>query len=237
MKTNLTKLITLCLMLFMSYGAFAQDQTKNVNDVYTYTVVPDADAVGTTSTYLWTISGVKDTDWKILSGSLTSLSVEIQWLKPANPAVPADMYDMTFTESETTNGTTCSTTESGQILVVNNFDVVIADAAADQCGTGTDGTTDFTFTVTKTGGADNWSFNYLTTGLTPNISNPTLISVVGKNSIDITISVPNVDTGLDQTFSVAINTVTDAFGNEDKTLTSTADVTLYGVPNTGTINW
>ena len=237
MKTNLTKLITLCLMVFMSYGAFAQNQTKNVNDIHTYTVVPDADAVGTTSTYLWTITGVQNTDWKILSGSLTSLSVEIQWLKPANPAVPTEMYDMTFTETETTNLTVCSTTKAGQVLVANNFDVVIADAAADLCGTGTSGNTDFTFTVSKTGGADNWSFNYVTSGLTPNISNPTLISVVGVNSIDITISVPNVADGSDQTFSVAINTVTDAFGNEDTTLTSTADVILYGVPDTGAINW
>lgn len=224
-------------MLFMSYGAFAQDQTKNVNDTQTYTVTPDADSGGTTSTYLWTISGTINVDWSIIGGSLTSPSVQVQWLKPANPAVPTDMYDMTFTEYELTNGTTCSTTKAGQVLVVNNFDVLIADAAADQCGSGTSGTTDFTFTVSKAGGADNWSFNYVTSGLSVEISNPTLVSVIGVNTKVITISVPNVADGSDQSFSVAINTVSDAFGNTDTSLTSTGDVFLYGVPNTGAINW
>jgi hypothetical protein len=228
MKTNLTKLITLCLMLCMSYGAFAQDQTKSVGESYTYTVI--ADSGSGTNTYTWNISGLEDTDWEVIGGALNTASVKILWLKPND-------YTVSFTqEQEHATGIVCTTTQSGTVKVGNTFDATIADATS-VCG-GTTGNTNFTFLVSKTGGNANWSFHYKTDGLgTAEVEGDE--NVIGADSFSLVIPVANVTDGTDKAFNVVLTLIKDSAGNEDTDNSNdeTATVNLYGVPNTGGINW
>ena len=227
MKTTLLKFTGLILLLFVSYGGFAQGHNKNVGDTHTYAVTPDAGAG--TNTYTWTITGGDENDhWKVTSGSLTSPSVTILWLKPGS-------YNVEFTQDQEHGGVTCSTSQSGTVNVSNNFDATIADATS-VCG-GTTGNTDFTFTVSKTGGNADWSFHYTTAGLGTEIDGD--INVTGANTYDLVISVPNVTDGSDKTFNVELSDIKDSSNNLDTNNLNNenADVTLFGAPNTGPISW
>ncbi|BAX80690.1 hypothetical protein [Labilibaculum antarcticum] len=228
MKTTLLRFTGFILLLFISSVAFAQGHTKNVGDSYTYTVT--ADTGPGTNTYEWTIGGTENDQWEVTSGSLTSTSVTILWLKPGT-------YNVEFKQDQEHGGVTCSTIKSGDVIVSNNFDATIANGTS-VCG-GTTGSTNFTFSVSKSGGNPNWSFHYTTDGLGVGDEVADDISVVGVDSYSLVIPVLNVTDGTDKTFNVVLTLIKDSAGNvdTDNSNDETATVTLYGVPNTGGINW
>ncbi|WP_321309758.1 hypothetical protein [Marinifilum fragile] len=224
MKTNFTKLLSVCFFLLLGYTVSAQD-TRSVGESHAYTVTPENGS----NTLVWTITGTQGTDWSLTAGALDQASITVLWQKPGT-------YTMTFTETESHGGIDCSTTKSLTVTVNDNFDVVIADAT-ESCATGSTGTTDVSFTLTKTNGATDWTFDYTTTGLTPAISGSN-VSASG-NTHTLTLAVPNLAAGADQTFSVTISNVKDSYGNNDTNSGNnvTGDVTIYGVPNTGNITF
>ncbi|PKQ61648.1 hypothetical protein [Labilibaculum manganireducens] len=225
MKTNFTKLLSVCFFLFLGFAASAQTDTRSVGETKAYTVTPESGSNG----LLWTLSGTSGTDWNITAGALNSGSITVLWMKPGT-------YNMTFTETESHTGVDCSTTKNLTVTVNADFDVVIADAVSD-CATGSTGNSTVDYTLTKTNGAADWTFDYATTGLTPELSG-TAVAVSG-NTYTLTLTVPNLAAGADQTFSVTISNVKDSFGNSDNTAGNnvTGDVTIYGVPNTGNITF
>jgi hypothetical protein len=225
MKTNFTKLLSVCFFLLLGLAASAQD-TRSVGESHAYTVTPENGS----NTLAWTISGTQGTDWSLTAGALDEASVTVLWQKPGT-------YTMEFTETESHGGgIDCSTTKTLTVTVTDNFDVVIADAT-EACATGSSGTTDVSFTLTKSNGATDWTFDYTTTGLTPAISGDDI--AVSGNTYTLTLAVPNLAAGADQTFSVTISDVKDSFGNNDTNAGNnvTGDVTIYGVPNTGNITF
>jgi hypothetical protein len=228
MKTTLLRFTGFILLLFISSGAFAQDQTMSVGQSYPYAVVADGGAG--TNTYTWNISGIENTDWEVIGGALNTASVEILWLKPND-------YTVSFIQKqEHPSSIVCSTTQSGIVRVGNTFDATIADATS-VCG-GTTGDTDFTFVVSKTGGNADWSFHYKTVGLgVGDVEGDK--NVTGANSLSLLIPVPNVTDGSDNIFNVVLTLIKDSAGNvdTDNSNDETATVTLYGAPNTGDINW
>lgn len=226
MKTNFTKLLSVCFLLLLGYAASAQTDTRSVGETKAYTVTPESGS----NTLQWSLSGVSGTDWNITAGALNSASITVMWMKPGT-------YTMSFTETESHSGIDCSTTKNLTVTVNADFDVVIADATtAASCATGSTGNTNVTFVLTKTNGANDWTFDYTTIGLTSEISG-NAVSVSGGTH-NLVISLPNTADGSDQTFKVQISNVKDSFGN----LTVTGDdetnnVTIYGVPNTGNITF
>jgi len=224
MKTNFTKLLSVCFFLLLGYTASAQTDTRSVGETKAYTVTPESGSNG----LLWTLSGTSGTDWNITAGSLTSGSITVLWMKPGT-------YNMTFTETESHTGVDCSTTKNLTVTVDANFSVDIADASsAASCATGSAGTTDVTFVLTKTNGSNDWTFDYTTAGLASEITGNDV--AVSGGTHNLVISLTNTADGSDQTFTVAITDVKDSFGNPAGDDT-TGSVTIYGVPNTGTITF
>ncbi|NOU60992.1 hypothetical protein [Marinifilum caeruleilacunae] len=226
MKTNFTKLLVSCFFILLGYGVNAQTQNLSVGISHSYTVAPE----NAGNTLAWSITGVENTDWEVASGALNTAAVEIRWKKPGT-------YTMQFTETESHTGVDCSTTVQLTVIVANDFDVVIADAAtAASCATGSTGNTDVTFTLTKTNGSNSWTFDYTTIGLATEITGNDIAAT--GNTHDLTISLTNTADGSDQTFKVQISDVKDSFGNLSTTGDDdTANVTIYGVPNTGSITF
>ncbi|WP_321320685.1 hypothetical protein [Labilibaculum sp.] len=228
MKTNFTKLLSVCFFLFLGYGVMAQD-TRNVGETHTYSVTAENGA----NALSWTVTGggAQGTAWDLQNGTtLTDASIDILWKQ-------AGTYTLTFTENEDHGGSViCSTVKTATVTVGDNFDVSIADAVSD-CATGSTGNSTVDYILTKTNGAADWTFDYATTGLTPELSG-TAVAVSG-NTYTLTLTVPNLAAGADQTFSVTISNVKDSFGNSDNTVGNnvTGDVTIYGVPNTGNITF
>lgn len=227
MKTNFTKLLSVCFFLLLGYSATAQD-TRSVGETHTYTVAPESG----TNTLSWTVTGggVQGTAWDLQGGTtLSDASIQILWMQPGT-------YTLTFTETEAHGGVDCSTVKTATVTVGSDFDVVIADATSD-CATGSAGNSTVSYTLTKTNGATDWTFDYATTGLTPALSG-TAVAASG-NTHTLTLTVPNLGGGTDQTFSVTISNVADSFGNNDSNAGNnvTGDVTIYGVPDTGNITF
>lgn len=228
MKTNFTKLLSVCFFLFLGYGAMAQD-TRNVGETHTYTVT----AENGSNALSWTVTGggIQGTAWDLQNGTtLSDASIDILWKQSGT-------YTLTFTENEDHGGVvTCSTVKTATVTVGDNFDVVIADATSD-CATGSTGNSTVSYILTKANGAADWIFDYDTSGLTPELSGVAVAA--SGDTHTLTLTVPNLAAGADQTFSVTISNVTDSFGNSDNTAGNnvTGDVTIYGVPNTGTITF
>ncbi|MDQ1771369.1 hypothetical protein GQR60_12475 [Labilibaculum sp. A4] len=224
MKTNFTKLFSVCFFLFLGFAASAQTDTRSVGESKAYTVTPESGSNG----LLWTLSGTSGTDWNITAGALNSGSITVLWMKPGT-------YNMTFTETESHTGVDCSTTKTLTVTVNADFSVAIADASsAASCATGSTGTTDVTFVLTKTNGSNDWTFDYTTVGLTSEITGNDV--AVSGGTHNLVISLANTADGSDQTFKVQISDVKDSFGNpagDD----DTNNVTIYGVPNTGNISF
>lgn len=230
MKTNFTKLLSVCFFLFLGYGAIAQD-ARSVGETNTYSVTPDAGS--SSSTLSWTVTGggVEGTAWALQnSTTLSDASIDILWMQSGT-------YTLTFTESEDHgSGVVCNTIQTATVIVGSDFDVIIADAASD-CATGETGNSTVSYTLTKTNGATAWSFDYTTSGLTPELSGTAVVASGDTHAL--TLTVPNLGGGSDQTFSVTISNVVDGFGNADSTVGNnvTGDVTIYGVPNTSVIGY
>lgn len=224
MKTNFTKLLSVCFFLLIGYTASAQMDTQSVGATNVYTVTPESGSNG----LLWTLSGTSGTDWSITAGALNTGSITVLWMKPGT-------YNMTFTETESHTGIDCSTTQDLTVTVDANFSVAIADATtAASCATGSTGTTDVTFELTKTNGSNDWTFDYTTDGLATEITgNDVPVSGITHSLV---ISLTNTADGSDQTFTVAISDVKDSFGNPAGDDT-TSSVTIYGVPNTSVIGY
>jgi hypothetical protein len=231
MKTNFTKLLSVCLFLFLGYTASAQIDTRSVGETHSYTVIPDA--VSSSSTLTWTVTGGggEGTAWALQnSTTLSDASIDILWMQPGS-------YTLTFTEKEDHgSGVVCTTIQTATVNVGSNFDVVIADATSD-CATGPTGDSTVDFVLTKTNGATGWFFTYTTDGLTPELSGTAVVASGATHTL--TLTVPNLAAGADQTFSVLISDVEDDFGNGDSTVGNnvTGDVTIYGVPNTKEITF
>lgn len=225
MKTNFTKILSVCFFLFLGYAASAQTDTRSVGETKAYTVTPES----TSNTFLWTLSGTSGTNWTLSSGDMSSASITILWMS-------AGTYDMTFTETESHGGVDCSTTKTLTVTVGDDFDVEIADATSD-CATGETGNSTVSYILTKTNGATDWSFDYATSGLTSELSE-TSVAASGDTHT-LTLTVPNIGGGDDQTFSVTISNVKDSYGNNDSESGNnvTGDVTIYGVPDTGEISF
>ena len=225
MKTNFIKLIAACCLLFVGFTTTAQ-QAKNVGDTHTYNGNPE----NTGNTFAWSITTTVTDGWEYAaSTSASSQNIQVLWKKPGS-------YSITFTETEAHGGVSCSTTTSELIVTVSNtFDVSIADATT-ACAT-TSANSTVTFTLTKTNGGANWSFDYTTTGLTPAITGAD-ISASGNTHI-LSLDIPNVSNGSDKTFSITISDVRDSYGNTDIASGNnvTGDVTVYGLPNTSAITY
>lgn len=225
MKTNFTKFLSVCFFLLLGYGAMAQD-TRSVGGTGVYTVTPESGSNG----LLWTVSGGVGT-YEVTSGSLTSGSITVLWKTPGT-------YELTFTETESHTGATCSTTKKLSVIVDSDFSVAIADATisgatiTESCATGSAGDTDVTFVLTKTNGANDWTFDYTTVGLGTEITGSDIVA--SGNTHNLVISLTNTADGSDQTFKVEISDVKDSFGNPTGD-DDTNNVTIYGVPNTGNI--
>ncbi|RUT78478.1 hypothetical protein [Ancylomarina longa] len=224
MKTNFTKLLSVCFFLLLGYGVMAQD-IRSVGETHAYTVTPENGS----NTFAWTVSGSQGSDWAITAGALDQASVTINWQKPGT-------YNLSFTETEAHGGLNCSTRKTATVTVNADFDVVIADAAiALNCATPA-ATTDVTFVLTKTNGDNDWTFDYTTVGLGTELTGNDVAASGGTHNL--VISLNNVSDGSDQTFKVQISDVKDSFGN----LTvsgdeETSNVTIYGLPNTGNITF
>ena len=103
-----------------------------------FTVTPE----NADNSLAWTISGAQGTDWSLTAGALDQASITVIWQKPGT-------YTMTFTETERHAwGSECFATRNLKVTVNDNCDVVIEDATAN-CATGSTGTTDVTFGLTK----------------------------------------------------------------------------------------
>ncbi|WP_101260278.1 hypothetical protein [Labilibaculum filiforme] len=229
MKTNFTKLLSVCFFLLLGYGAMAQD-TRSVGETHTYTVVPESG----TNTLLWAITGNngEGVSWDLQGGTaLNDAAIQILWKQPGT-------YTLTFTEKESHGGIECSTIKTAEVNVGDDFDVVIADATiAVDCAT-TAANTDITFVLSKTNGATDWTFDYQTVGFGAGNE----IAATGVNASgdthSLVISVPNTTDGGDKTFKVQITNVKDSFGNDTVTGDDeTANVTIYGLPDTGDITF
>jgi hypothetical protein len=229
MKTNFTKLLSVCFFLLLGYAASAQTDTRSVGATGVYTVTPESGSNG----LLWTLSGTSGTDWNITAGALGSGSITVLWMKPG-------VYNMTFTETESHTGIDCSTTQNLTVTVDADFSVAIADATisgttiTESCATGSTGVTDVTYVLTKTNGSDSWTFDYTTDGLASEITGDDVAATGGTHNL--VISLTNTADGSDQTFTVEISDVKDSFGNPAGDV-SAGSVTIYGVPNTGTITF
>ncbi|MBL4560129.1 MAG: hypothetical protein JKX79_04015 [Labilibaculum sp.] len=229
MKTNFTKLLSVCFFLLLGYAASAQTDSRSVGETKAYTVAPESGSNG----LQWTLSGTSGTDWSITAGTLNSGSITVLWMKPG-------VYNMTFTETESHTGVDCSTTKNLTVTVNADFSVAIADATisgttiTESCATGSAGNTDVTFVLTKTNGSNDWTFDYTTDGLASEIVGNDV--AVSGGTHNLVISLINTADGSDQTFTVAISDVKDSFGNPAGDDT-TGSVTIYGVPNTGTITF
>lgn len=226
MKTNFTKLLSVCFFLFLGYGAMAQD-TRSVGEIHTYTVAPG----NTGNTLAWTVTGggAEGTAWDLQGGTtLSDAAIQILWMLPGT-------YTLTFTETEAHGLINCETVKTATVTVGADFSVAIADAAvAASCATGSTGNTDVTFVLTKTNGSNDWTFDYTTDGLASEIAGNDV--AVSGGTHNLVISLINTADGSDQTFTVAISDVKDSFGNPAGDDT-TGSVTIYGVPNTGTITF
>ncbi|MDE5418670.1 hypothetical protein L3049_11690 [Labilibaculum sp. DW002] len=229
MKTNFTKLLSVCFFLLLGYTASGQTDNQSVGATNVYTVTPESGSNG----LLWAISGTQGTDWSVTAGSLTSASITVVWMKPGT-------YNMTFTETESHTGATCSTTQSLTVIVDADFSVAIADATisgstiTESCATGSTGNTDVTYTLTKTNGSENWTFDYTTNGLASEITGDD-VAATGA-TYDLIISLTNTADGSDQIFTVEITDVKDSFGNPAGDVSANS-VTIYGVPNTSVIGY
>ena len=229
MKTNFTKLLSVCFFLLLGYGVTAQD-TRSVGETHTYNVITDTGS--TTSTFSWTVTGggAEGVAWALQNGTvLTNASIDILWMKSGT-------YTLTFIEKEAHGLIICETTKSATVTVRADFDVVIADATS-ACATGSTGNSTVSFLLAKTHGATGWSFDYTTDGLVAELTG-TAVAASGDTHT-LTLTVPNVGGGADQTFSVKISNVKDSFGNADSTVGNnvTGDVTIYGVPDTKEITF
>ncbi|MBI9058262.1 MAG: hypothetical protein JEZ01_10890 [Labilibaculum sp.] len=228
MKTNFTKLLSVCFFLLLGYSATAQD-TQSVGATNTYTVTPESGS----NVLAWTISGTSGDDWSITAGALNTGSITVLWKKPGT-------YNMSFTETESHTGVDCSTTQTLTVTVDADFSVAIADATisgttiTESCATGSTGNTDVTYTLTKTNGSENWTFDYTTNGLASEITGDD-VAATGA-TYDLIISLTNTADGSDQIFTVEITDVKDSFGNPAGDVSANS-VTIYGVPNTSVIGY
>ncbi|MRT94530.1 hypothetical protein [Ancylomarina sp. 16SWW S1-10-2] len=227
MKTNFTKLLSVCFFLFLGYGAMAQD-TRSVGETKTYKVAPEKG----TNTLAWTVTGggAEGVAWALEnSTTLSDASIDILWMQPGT-------YTLTFTETEAHGGLDCATIKTATVTVGSDFDVTIADAikAADCSTTGTN--TVVTFVLTKTNGAPDWTFDYTTVGLETEISGTSVPASGSTHNLEISLT--NKTDGADQAFKVEITNVKDSFGNTTVTGDDeTAIVTIYGLPDTGDITF
>lgn len=222
------------MFCFLSIGLTVQAQdTKNIGELKVYTVVAE-DA--TNNTLLWSITppvGVTD-GFEITDAITNTQSYSVLWKKPG-------MYTITFTETEEHGATlNCATIQTITVDVQSTLDAtIVADNATQTICAGSDaGTTEVTFTVSKVNGANDWFFDYTTNGLTGTPIAGDDISVTG-NTYALKLNIPNSAVGGDETFTVTISDVKDAYSNpENNVITNvSATVNVYGIPNTGTIQF
>lgn len=232
MKKHGIRVLGLFCFLIVGISSYAQDDTRNIGELKVYTVA----AENASNTLLWSISPTTGTadGFEITGGIVNTESFSVLWKKPGD-------YEITFTETEA-HGTalSCTTTQTITVTVESTLDAtIVADVATSTiCASGDSGTTKVLFTVSKVNGASDWFFDYTTTGLTGDAISGDDISVSG-DSYSLELDIPNSATGGDEVFTVTISDVKDAYGNveNDSNTNTSQTVTVYGIPNTGAINY
>ena len=105
----------------------------------------------------------------------------------------------------------------------------------DECQSGDTGSSSVaSWTINKTGGTENWVFDYQIKVGTTTVAFGNEIAANGS-STSIEYIVSN-EAGVDKTYTFIISNVYDEFGTPETNLTDNEDsVTLWGVPNTSII--
>jgi len=133
-----------------------------------------------------------------------------------------------------TNSSGCYTeAELSVVIMENTFNATVVDAG-DECQSGDTGTSVASWTINKTGGASNWSFDYeIKVGPTTEYSASGVLVSEASTSIGYIVS---NQAGVDKTYTFIISNVYDEFNTPETNLTDNEDtVTLWGVPNTSEI--
>ena len=201
---------------------------------HTYTV--DGGTAASGNTYIWKVLDKDNTE--LTAGNANTYSINtsnqaavvITW----GSSIPISGNNYKIVVRKANSTTSCYTeAELSVTILENTFNATVVNAG-DECQAGDTGTSVASWTINKTGGATNWSFDYeIKVGLTTEYS-ASGVSVSGA-STSIEYIVTN-QAGVDKTYTFIILNVFDEFNTPETILTDNEDtVTLWGVPNTSEI--
>lgn len=195
--------------------------TANLDFTYTWSVLDNANTVlspGSTDTY--TIN------------TANPAAVIINW----GASIPLSANNYKVRVRKTSNTNTCFIEKELAVTVLENlFNATVVDLG-DQCQSGEAGTTTIVEWITnKTGGANNWRFDYEISDGVSVVASGLEVPVSG-NTKSIFFNVSN-QAGSDKTYTFTITNVFDEFDTPETDFTDNDDtVTLWGVPNTSEIS-
>ncbi|MDX9881255.1 MAG: choice-of-anchor L domain-containing protein [Prolixibacteraceae bacterium] len=186
-----------------------------------------------------------DYEWKVLDKDDTELTADnanTYSINTTNPAaviitwgssIPTSGNDYKIVVRKTNSSGCYTEAEFSVVILENTFNATVVDAG-DECQSGDTGTSVASWTINKTGGASNWSFDYeIKVGPTTEYSASGVLVSGASTSIEYIVS---NQAGVDKTYTFIISNVYDEFNTPETNLTDNEDtVTLWGVPNTSEI--
>jgi len=200
---------------------------------HTYTV--DGGTATTGSTYTWKVLDKDNSE--LSAGNANTYSIDttnpaaavITW--GASIPISGDNYTIVVTK---TNSSNCSAEAQLSVTILENtFNATVVDAG-NECQAGESGTTLTSWTINKTGGADNWIFDYVIKVGETEVYSASAYPASGS-TVSISYPVSN-EAGVDKTYTFIISNVYTDFNTPETDITDDSDtVTLWGVPNTSEI--
>ncbi len=200
---------------------------------HTYTVNGGSATVG--NTYTWKVLDKDNTE--LTAGNANTYSIDT-----SNPAavvinwggsipLSGNNYKVVVRES---NSSGCYTEKELTVTILENtFNATVVDAG-DECQSGESGISVASWTINKTGGANNWVFDYVIKEGPTTVFSGTGVAANG-GSASIQYNVTNA-AGVDKTYTFIISNVYDQFNTPETNLGDNEDtVTLWGVPATSDI--
>lgn len=206
------------------------------SSTHTYTVDGGIAAAG--YTYTWT---VLDNANSVLSPGLAN-TYTIDATNPAvvliswGASIPLAANNYKVRVRKTSNTNTCLIEKELSVTVLENLFNATVVEQGDQCQSGEAGTTTIVeWIINKTGGANNWRFDYEISDGVGAVASGLEVPVSG-NTKSIFFNVTN-QAGVDKTYTFTITNVFDVFNTPETDLDDNEDtVTLWGVPNTSAIS-
>ncbi|MDT8309540.1 MAG: HYR domain-containing protein [Bacteroidales bacterium] len=129
-------------------------------------------------------------------------------------------------------GNTANCTQNITVVPFDTIDIEVVDFS-DDCQSGETGTTTITWDISKTGGTNDWTFNYTVKEGSTTVASGTGIAASGNTQVSYIVT---NEAGSIKIFTINITNVADECSTAELiTTNNTDDVTLSGVPETSEI--